>query len=319
MEGDHEKDAIYQPKNPANSARKPGDFLLSRFSRWPKEERSKKEKILANLVLVAAFAGLLFGFFNLTYRIKNPFDYLFKNNNANTNSGKECASGNCEEEKKLAALLALKVKDTDEDGLPDYDELYTYKTSPYLADSDSDGFSDKEEVDKGFDPNCPGKESCFTSGGGAATGETGTPTFGVTPNTQMAGVTPDLVRQLLVQAGATQEQVAALSDTELMALFQEAAAQNSDQINQWNAQAASGGTDTGQSQLTNTSVTSGTGTVDVSNITIKSMDDLKNLTGAQLRQLMINSGASADLLSQVSDDDLKTMFLEKLNEGTASQ
>ena len=40
----------------------------------------------------------------------------------------------------------LKTKDTDEDGINDFDELYVYETSVYLADSDSDGIDDGEEI-----------------------------------------------------------------------------------------------------------------------------------------------------------------------------
>jgi len=55
----------------------------------------------------------------------------------------------------------LSQKDTDGDGLNDYEELNIYKTSPYLEDSDSDGFSDKEELDSDNDPNCPVGRDCI--------------------------------------------------------------------------------------------------------------------------------------------------------------
>lgn len=55
---------------------------------------------------------------------------------------------------------ALKQRDTDGDGLNDYEELYLYRTSPYLADTDSDGLEDKVEIDKEKDPNCPEGQSC---------------------------------------------------------------------------------------------------------------------------------------------------------------
>ncbi|HEU0050425.1 MAG TPA: hypothetical protein VFQ60_00010 [Patescibacteria group bacterium] len=54
----------------------------------------------------------------------------------------------------------LKKKDTDRDGLSDYDETYVYHTSPYLPDSDSDGIPDFIEVLEGTNPNCPEGKTC---------------------------------------------------------------------------------------------------------------------------------------------------------------
>ena len=61
-----------------------------------------------------------------------------------------------------ADIAALKSKDTDGDGLSDYDELYVYHTSPYIKDSDSDGIPDGTEVKNGTDPNCPQGQDCGT-------------------------------------------------------------------------------------------------------------------------------------------------------------
>lgn len=57
-------------------------------------------------------------------------------------------------------LAALKTKDTDRDGLSDYDEIYVYQTSAYLADSDSDGIPDPVEIARGTNPNCPEGKAC---------------------------------------------------------------------------------------------------------------------------------------------------------------
>ncbi len=54
----------------------------------------------------------------------------------------------------------LKTLDTDKDELTDYDELYVFHTSPFLADSDSDGVNDGTEVAQGIDPNCPKGKVC---------------------------------------------------------------------------------------------------------------------------------------------------------------
>jgi len=57
----------------------------------------------------------------------------------------------------------LKSTDTDHDGLFDYDELYVYNTSPYLPDTDSDGITDKKEIDNNTDPLCPQGQTCGAS------------------------------------------------------------------------------------------------------------------------------------------------------------
>ncbi len=56
----------------------------------------------------------------------------------------------------------LRYRDTDFDGLSDFDELYVYGTSPYLADTDSDGIPDGDEVKKGSDPNCAAGKTCLS-------------------------------------------------------------------------------------------------------------------------------------------------------------
>ena len=50
--------------------------------------------------------------------------------------------------------------DTDGDGLTDYQEVHVYHTSPYLADTDSDGIPDGTEVKNGTDPNCAQGQVC---------------------------------------------------------------------------------------------------------------------------------------------------------------
>ena len=146
---------------------------------------------------------------------------------------------------------ALKNKDTDGDGLTDWNELYLYKTSPYLEDSDSDGFSDKQEIDAGKDPNCPVGRDCGNLGivegdqGVVKQGETqpdnsslnslmdqlGASPPSQTDTTSLSG--PDLqtilganldaatLRQLLLGAGMQKEMLDKISDEELLKSYQE--------------------------------------------------------------------------------------------------
>lgn len=68
----------------------------------------------------------------------------------------------------------LKLKDTDRDGISDYDEQYVYRTSAYLVDSDSDGASDAEEIATGEDPNCPQGKNCIDVQGSVVQASTST-------------------------------------------------------------------------------------------------------------------------------------------------
>lgn len=51
----------------------------------------------------------------------------------------------------------LKTTDSDKDGLSDYEEVVTYKSNPNNKDTDGDGYFDKAEVDRGYNPAGPGK------------------------------------------------------------------------------------------------------------------------------------------------------------------
>ncbi|MEK7073332.1 MAG: thrombospondin type 3 repeat-containing protein [Patescibacteria group bacterium] len=149
------------------------------------------------------------------------------------------------EQVRQEEIAALKVRDTDSDGLSDYDELNIYLTSPYLTDTDSDGVPDGEEVRSGDDPNCPRGQNC---GSGASqvgprqaspqdlTSAPGSRPGSVTPisGNTFVGLTPEnletldvvQVRSLLRGAGVPEEVLASFSDEEIMTLFRETLAKN---------------------------------------------------------------------------------------------
>ncbi len=152
--------------------------------------------------------------------------------------------------------IDLRAKDTDSDGLNDWDELNLYKTSPYLSDTDSDTFADKQEIDSGNDPTCPQGQSCASTSEIANTetdttfsnsslenllnsAVTGTATISPTiaPATEKKQLTPEEkkalqdafganpkatdLRQFLLQAGMNQKTLDALSDEQIVATFNE--------------------------------------------------------------------------------------------------
>ncbi len=118
----------------------------------------KKEKTQIILLGVLSLAILVFGVMQMRNNIRSPFqlgdEYADLSKSDNTNNIGTCNGPDCLSEAEL------KEKDTDGDGLSDWEETNIYNTSPYLADTDSDGVSDYNEIQKGDDPNCPEGSDC---------------------------------------------------------------------------------------------------------------------------------------------------------------
>jgi hypothetical protein len=207
------------------------------FKNWEKNSlapdnqglpKPQKNAVLA-LAALAVFI-VVFWAWQMQSHIKAPFDY-----------GKTTETdGTAEEEyNKL-----LKNADTDNDGLSDYDEIYTYKTSPYLEDTDSDGLSDKKEIDNGTNPVCPEGKDCAAAidtsavattsattvlNTGSASSEVNTViTIGSSTVSEAAlqnildgkGDAATL-RQFLLSGGASQEELDLISDEDLLKSYQE--------------------------------------------------------------------------------------------------
>ncbi len=227
--------------------------------------------------------------------------------------------------KEQARLLALKVQDTDSDGLFDYDELYLYKTSPYLEDSDSDGFKDKEEIDNGFDPNCPKDQDCrifagsleqggATSGGELTRGllgasgigtEGGMPDFAgqaaatagqgsgtaAGAGLDLGAMTPDQLRTLLKQNGFAESELAKLDDATLLEVWRSTLAQQgqAEATGNQGSRLRSGdtvGTSDGQAVGSQSAVPSAT----------------------ELRKALLDAGMDAQALEKISDTELLEMY-----------
>lgn len=188
-------------------------------------ELTKKEKLAFWGLVILAVLVVYLGFRQMGNNLKTPFA-LF---------ALKYSGGNAPEEKTEAQQLEeLKKKDTDKDGLMDYDELYVYNTSPYLPDSDSDGTNDKQEIDAGADPNCPKGQNCFAS-------EIANPVSGETPSSTLEQIVPSLpssdqillqnifsanpdpkfLRDFLIKSGGKKELLDKFSDEELVGFFKE--------------------------------------------------------------------------------------------------
>jgi hypothetical protein len=189
------------------------------------------------VLIILGFGTLLFGFISLSNNIKSPFYTAPETEITTTNN----STG--EQTLSAAEIAALKSVDSDADGLSDYDETYTYKTSPYLADTDSDGYSDKQEIDSDHDPLCPAGRDCRnletqaetqttvelptgvenSEAASAALNETATSTaLTEEQKNQLKQLSATEVRQLLLESGQmTQTQLDQITDEQLMQIFLE--------------------------------------------------------------------------------------------------
>ncbi len=144
---------------------------------------STEQKIAFALLMFLGIGGAFLGARSFKVSISKPFDlqlvkYL---------SGEKFMTTS---QREAQDLEASKTRDTDGDGLSDYDELYVYKTSPYLSDSDSDGFDDKTEAFSGNDPNCPRGKVCEATVSAEEVGNaTATPNIVVPPVPDVSGLT----------------------------------------------------------------------------------------------------------------------------------
>ncbi|MFH2063021.1 MAG: hypothetical protein ABIJ46_02590 [bacterium] len=136
------------------------------------------QKLGLGVIVVIGLTTLIFGMFQLRRSI---FDPLSRDGGIDLKTPEQI------EEERIAAL---KAADTDQDQLSDYDELYLFRTSPFLSDSDSDGLADGVEVARSSDPNCPVGKVCRQVSSNTSvssdSGSTGSNTTSAPPN-----VSPD--------------------------------------------------------------------------------------------------------------------------------
>lgn len=204
------------------------------FSGWP-----QPQKIAVIFLSVLALLILIFWLWQMQTQIVSPFAY---NGNTLSTLGASTATSS-------ASLALLKQTDTDGDGLSDYDEIYIYHTSPYLADTNSDGLTDLQDIEQGKDPNCPAGQTCSGDQIGTATTSPAAPTVPASTPNDLSPTVPSAtsslnlntsgvnqaslqqalsgsadaatLRQLLLQSGADPTELSHISDADLMKSYQE--------------------------------------------------------------------------------------------------
>ena len=228
---------------------------------------SNKSKVLPLFFLsILGLFVLVLGFFQIRGAIYGPFEG-FKKSNA------EQETTLTQEEILSILLKQAKQEDTDKDGLSDYDEVYVYQTSPYIQDSDSDAFSDQEEVIAGSDPMDPNSTPYRQN---KDTEKSNLLEYSWPEVSEDEQFSIEDIRNFLIQAGIAKEIVDNIDDNELKKLYND------------------------------TKEETGIDPQDLESSYSPEVDI------SLLRQALIDEGVDSLMLEQIDDETLKTMFLENL-------
>lgn len=197
------------------------------------DELTNEQKAAFVLLTFLGLGGVVLGFLSFGANIRRPFDIqIAKSMNE--------APYLTLDQKEAKEKELQKTRDSDTDGLSDYDELYVFRTSPYISDTDSDGIDDKTEAFAGTNPNCPEGKTCggVTAGdsAGASTALTdlvdGISDAGIGADLSkydfkseadvqryVKSITVDQIRKALAQSGVPQDKLDAITDEQLQTLF----------------------------------------------------------------------------------------------------
>ncbi len=227
----------------------------------------RQQKISIAVIAVIGIGVLVLGFWQFRRTVEVPFPDFSKDKTEEQSPVLEDTRDE-----------TLKDQDTDSDGLNDYDEVYVYQTSPYLNDSDSDGYLDKEEIENGYDPNCPSGQNCFNESFEDVVTQTPAPA-GNGQQAEGVEMTADEIRAELLATGMVDEQTLnSVDDASLLQLYEQSMGEPS--------------TPEG----------------------VSSVNDLYNLSADEVRQILIDEGMDPEQLNQIDDETILKMYKDTLDE-----
>jgi len=251
---------------------------------------NKQKKIVAGGFIIFGVLIIFLGFYQIKNKIYKPFDYLYKNDSKKNISSLQ----------QDANLEDLKNKDTDKDGISDYDELNIYHTSPYLKDSDSDGIWDKAEIEVGTDPNCSPDKICDK------TGISKTPEIEgeaqkniIEPIAELTMLSIEEIKQILFKNGISQEQLNQVDDKTIREIYNETV-----KTTGINPKELISNSQTGI-PINNTN-----GNSDLGNQPV----NLQNMSVDQMREFLLQSGMNEAEIKQIDDETLKELFQKAVRE-----
>jgi hypothetical protein len=232
----------------------------------------KNRKMSLIFLSVFSVAIIVFAFLSFNNTLRGPFESQLSKKVESDRT--VCVDGHCFPEGVLEGDLSgldrdtlepenldLKLIDTDGDEISDWDELFVYETSPYLADTSGDGINDYDAIFvHGIDPLCPRGEDCYGDSHQydiereddlfteemegmddlnlllESLDDMGEmdenlledlledddySSEDIPDDLQPDQVSPDELRQILLEGGLSQEEIDQLSDEDIMDIYQE--------------------------------------------------------------------------------------------------
>jgi thrombospondin type 3 repeat protein len=252
-----------------------------------KIDKTPMEKFFVFFLVLITISALVLGYFQFKKNIESPlYSSYLREKRGELRESYQIANINLST--KTEDISKLQNQDSDLDGLSDYSEIYLYKTSAYLEDTDSDGVLDKQEIIAGSDPNCPEGQDCTLVVADQLTGFDGLE-YSDSDNTNAAAnfdlQTADLVdlQNQLLSGEVTLEELG-IYDPQLQGMLEQVKSLQG-------------------FELDNVSTEDKT----------QATADLKQMTSQEIRQELIDRGIDESLLLQIDDQTLKQLFLDTLS------
>ena len=243
-----------------------------------------KDKIILFGLVIFSISILITGYFKIKSAIYKPF----------------AVKTNVSVEQLKYILKSQQDKDTDNDGITDWQEENTYHTSKYNTDSDSDGINDKEEILAGSDPNA--SASTPNNVGSYSPDNTASQPidFGVPKSEQNTdNLTPDQIREILItKGGVSKEMVDKIDDKTLEKMYNETKQETGIDL---------------ESVLKNSPASP-----ELQRGEPASPQNALSLSASEIRKLLLQSGADQETLDAIDDETLKKMFLENISNSSGN-
>lgn len=253
-------------------------------------EKTPMEKFFVFFLILITISAFGLGYLQFKKNIESPLysSYLREQRGLVQEKYSVPSDASLSQEQKITDL---QNQDSDLDGLSDYSEIYVYKTSPYLEDTDSDGKWDKDEVVAGTDPNCPEGENCqiefeeAANGNGqqSATSNTINQNQGLQVNPNILDYDLAELEKQLLSGEITLEELG-INDPSLQQILDQLKASQEQQIEELSSEEKQ-----------------------------SAIESIKNLTPEQIRQELEKIGVDKAMLEQIDDETLRALFEETIN------